>query len=54
MMKNSKFLLIFFDDARQAFSVYYQIIFNTVEHCNFYNFIIVFERDELTRLNALT
>ena len=35
-------------------SAYYQVMFNTDEQFVFYNFIMIIERNELTRLNKLT
>ena len=35
-------------------SAYYQVMFNTDEQFLFYNFIMIIERNKLTRLNKLT
>ena len=53
-LTNPSFLLKFFDERFRHVSAYYQLMFNTDEQFLFYNFIMILERNKLTRLNKLT
>ena len=53
-LTNPSFLLNFSMTRFRHVSAYYQVMFNTDEQFLFYNFIIILERNKLTRLNKLT
>ena len=53
-LTNPSFSLNFSMTRFRHVSAYYQVMFNTDEQFLFYNFIIILERNKLTRLNKLT
>ena len=53
-LTNPSFLLNFSMTRFRHVSACYQVMFNTDEQFLFYNFIIILERNKLTRLNKLT
>ena len=53
ILTNPSFLLKFLTTHFRHVSAYYQVVFNTDEQFLFYNFIMILERNRLTRLNKL-
>ena len=53
-LTNPSFLLKFSTTCFRHVSAYYQVMFTTDEQFLFYNFIMILEKNKLTRLNKLT